>query len=134
MSEQDRFQERTVADGPDVDVLLRLEQGFWLEGAEFYREHLARKSMMVFPDPIGVMTRAQIIAGVQEGPRWTRVSMEDARLLDIGNGCLVLTYKALARRERLEFSYSVLAGSVYVREGDAWKLAFHQHTPSLASG
>ena len=111
--------------------LLGLEQGFWLGDVEYYRANLARKSIMVFPDPVGVLNRAQILAGIQSASRWVEVAMTDVQVLDLDVGPLILTYKAQARRERQEFTYTVLASSLYVFEEEAWKLAFHQHTPTV---
>jgi hypothetical protein len=113
----------------DRNTLLRMEREFWLGDAVFYRANLAMKSMMIFPDPIGVMTRSQVLESLEKSPRWDHVTMEDVRTLELDNGSVILTYRAFATRGKQQFSYSVLAGSLYVREENGWKLAFHQHTP-----
>lgn len=37
-----------------------LEHKFWLEGVERHEAPLAAEATMVFPEPVGVMTRAAI--------------------------------------------------------------------------
>jgi hypothetical protein len=115
----------------DRNTLLELERGFWLGDLDFYRANLAMKAMMIFPDPIGVMTRSQILESMEKSPRWNHVAMEDVRVLELDIDFVILTYRASATRSKQQFSYSVLAGSLYVRKENGWKLAFHQHTPIL---
>jgi hypothetical protein len=108
--------------------LLGLERRFWLEGADFYRENLAEDVLLVFPGA-GLMRRADAVAGIEAAPRWLRVDIRDEQLLQLGPESRLLCYKALAHREG-EAEYSALVSSVYVRRGGAWKLLFHQQSPS----
>lgn len=105
-----------------------LERRFWLDGAEFYRQHLAEEVLMVFPG-VGAMNRPDAIAGVEAAPRWTHVEMVDEHIMEIGSSTRILCYRAKARREE-DGEYSVLVSSLYVREGGEWKLKFHQQTPT----
>lgn len=111
-------------------VLVDLERKFWLNGADFYREHLADEFLMLFPG-IGVMGRDEAIQGIEAGPRWTGVEIGDARVLDLGPGTRLLCYQASGRR-RGEGEYAALVSSVYVNRDGAWKLTFHQQSPATA--
>jgi hypothetical protein len=44
-----------------------------------------------------------------------------------------VTYKATARRPGKGEPYVVRASSADVRDGEAWKLAFHQQTPLVTA-
>ena len=109
------------------DLLFGLEEKFWTEGAGYYADHLAPAAMMVFPDPAGVLVKDEIASSLQ-GPRWDEVSLEEHRLLELGEDSALVTYKATAIRDGGE-PYVARASSAYVRDGDAWKLVFHQQTP-----
>lgn len=110
-----------------IDFLIDLERKFWLEGAEFYREHLADDFLMLFPG-VGLMRRAEAIEGVEGGRRWTEVDIHDELILDLGPDNRLLCYEAKARREG-EAEYSALVSSVYVRRDGTWKLTFHHQSP-----
>lgn len=110
------------------DHLFGLEEKFWTEGAEYYRRHLAPSAIMVFPDPPGVLIQNEIVSAVA-GQRWSSVELEEHRLLELDDQSAVVTYKATARRGADGAPYVARASSAYVRDGAAWKLAFHQQTP-----
>lgn len=46
-----------------LQELMDLERGFWLEGADYYRQHLADDFVMLFPG-VGPMQRKQAIEGI----------------------------------------------------------------------
>ena len=106
--------------------LLEMERRFWLDGADFYRQNLAGDVLMVFPG-VGAIGRADIIAGVEDAPRWIEVEIENEHTRDLAPDARLLCYRAAARRQE-GAEYSAFVSSVYVRRDDAWKLAFHQHT------
>ena len=110
------------------DELFDLERHFWTEGADYYRSTLAPAAIMVFPEPAGVLMRDEIASSVQDGARWTEVALEEHRVLELSDDAAVVTYKATARRPDGP-PYVARASSAYVRDGNAWKLAFHQQTP-----
>jgi hypothetical protein len=111
----------------DMD-LPELERRFWLDGADFYHQHLAGDVLMVFPGA-GVLNRSEAIGGVEAAPRWTHVELLDPRIMEVRPGTRMLCYRARARRQAGS-EYSVPASSLYVRQGGEWKLAFHQQTLS----
>jgi len=108
------------------DLLFALEERFWLEGAEYYRRHLADDALMVFAD--SVLVSDQIPGTLKDDPRWTQVALEEHRLIELGHGAAVVTYKATARRDGAS-PYVARASSAYVNDGRSWRLAFHQQTP-----
>jgi hypothetical protein len=116
------------------EAVLDLERGFWLGDAGFYEDNLASRAMMVFPDPVGLMTKGQVLDSIKHAPRWAVVEMDAVRFLELGQDTVLVSYRARARRPRQQFDYSVLASSLYVREQGRLKLAFHQHTPTMRNG
>lgn len=109
------------------DHLFSLEEKFWTEGADYYARHLARAALMVFPEPTGVLVKDEIACAVPGG-RWSEVSLEEHRVLELTDRSALVTYKATAIRDGNE-PYVARASSAYVRDGNAWRLAFHQQTP-----
>lgn len=111
------------------DHLFRLEEKFWTEGADYYRQNLAYAAIMVFPDPAGVMVKDEIASSLARKERWLQVALEEHRLLELSDDAAVVTYKATAKRPDGGKPYVARASSAYVRDGSSWKLAFHQQTP-----
>jgi len=114
--------------------LWALEEKLWTAGAEYYREQLADPCEMVFPDPIGALTREEVITAVSTQDRWSRVRMDDRRCVPLTDTVLLLLYRARAQRGGERSTYGARAASVYVNRAGAWQLAFHQQTPHLAEG
>ena len=110
------------------DDLLTLEREFWKGDADFYRRHLSDHAVMVFPEPVGVLTRDQVLAALGSAPRWADVRIDDPRVVGLTGETAILTYKATARREGDAAPYVALVSSVYVNGDGRWLLAFHQHT------
>ncbi len=111
------------------DHLFDLEEKFWTEGPSFYESRLAYTALMVFPEPAGVLLKDEIAPSLAEKSRWAQVELEEHRLLELGEQAALITYKATAARADGGEPYRTRASSVYVRDGAAWKLAFHQQTP-----
>jgi hypothetical protein len=110
------------------DLLFAIEEKFWTGGAEHCRRYLAPSAIMVFPDPAGVLVSDEIVSTVA-GQRWSDVELEEHRVLELDDRSALVTYKATAHRASGEAPYVARASSAYVRDGAAWKLAFHQQTP-----
>lgn len=112
-----------------TETLLELERRLWKGDAEQFRALLADGALMAFPDPIGVLERDATIEAVEQAPRWQSVEFHDVRTVALGASAAVLSYRAVARRSPDEPSYTVRAGSCYVRSDDGWRLAYHHQTP-----
>lgn len=110
--------------------LLDLEERFWKGDATFYEQCLWEEAIMVFPAPVGMMTRERIIAAIAKGPRWTTVGFDGVHFSRPSRQTAILSYWAEARRESDGSKYTTFAGSLYVNEDDEWRLAFHQQTPT----
>jgi hypothetical protein len=108
--------------------LLSREEGFWRGDAEFYRQNLSDDSLLVFAEPIGVLTKGEAVESIDGSARWSDLNLQDARVLRLGPHAVMLTYKADARRDDGS-SYSALVSSGYVHTNGGWQLAFHQQTP-----
>lgn len=116
---------------PLEDELLALEAGFWKGDADFYQRHLTPDAVMAFADPVGVLTRAQVLRAIDDEQRWSEVSFEDSRLLFLTDQSCILSYKARARRgSGHNHAYIARACSAYVHTGERWKMGFHQQTPA----
>ncbi len=111
--------------------LMDLEEKFWKADSDFYERRLTDESLLVFQDPVGVLTKRETVASLAGAPRWTEVAFRDPHVAELGEGVALLSYRARARREPGDPEYVVLASSVYVRGGPEgpWRLAFHQQTP-----
>lgn len=117
----------------DSTELMALEEQFWKGDASFYDEHLAPDALMVFAGPGGVMSRDQIVESIRDSARWRDVRLSDVSTLQPAPGVTLVTYHASAARDGADARYTARATSVYVRNGSAWRLAFHQQTPLEAS-
>ncbi len=108
--------------------LLALERRFWTGDAQFYRHHLDDRCLTAFTAMAKVGTKDEIAATVGPQRRWRDVDIELKGLVEPTDDVAILTYEAAATRAD-GAPYSALVSSGYVKRGDAWKLAFHQHTP-----
>jgi len=112
-----------------MDRLVDLERGFWTGDGDFYRGNLTDDAVMVFPDPVGVLDRRSIVESISAASRWNNVEIGAPACVRVADGAALLTYRATAGREG-QPPYEALASSLYVERGGAWRLAFHQQTPS----
>jgi hypothetical protein len=108
-----------------------LEKQFWEGDAAFYEDNLSLDALMVFPQPVGVLTRSRIIESVRAAPRWSAVSFERMHFLQLNEDAVMLAYTARARRTGEHRDYVAIASSAYVRRSGRFWLAFHQQTPAL---
>jgi len=111
----------------DAGEIWEIEEGFWLDGPQFYQEHMFPGAHMTFPDPVGILKGEAILNGLKDAPRWEAVDMEEKTDLKVGD-TVVLAYRATGRREG-DTPYRALCSSTYVFRHQAWKLVSHQQTP-----
>jgi hypothetical protein len=118
----------------DIDpTLWTLEQSFWLEGLPAYRRSMSRDAVMVFPEPVGMLSGDVIIKVLNEAPRWSSVVMTERAVLRPSTEMAVIVYRAKARRG--EDAYEALCASSYCRPaGKDWTLVHHQQTPVEPAG
>jgi hypothetical protein len=115
----------------DRAMLEALEKQFWTGDAAFYDRNLARDALMMFAEPIGVLTRERVVDAVASSPRWGEVSLEQVRFVELDQYAGILSYRARARTKEDGAEYSALVSSVYVQRGGRCWLAFHQQTPDV---
>jgi hypothetical protein len=111
--------------------LYGIEKNSWTGDAQFYRENLAEKCMVVFTEMSGLKTREEVAAMITEPRRWQDLNLEDKKAVDLSDSAVLLSYKARARRSNGE-RYEALVSSAYVKENGRWRMAFHQQTPVAA--
>lgn len=113
------------------DELFAIEQGFWLDGADYFRAHLDADVMLVFPqagEMHGAQDRERVAATATSVNRWRDLSMTSRYLLTPVEDVAIISYRAdVIRADGLP--YAALIGSAYVRRADGWKLFHHQHSP-----
>lgn len=103
-----------------------MEEGFWMDGAEAYRRDLSDDSLMVFPG--SVSTKSETIESLNRYPRWSSVTFEDRRTVELSDATVALNYRASARRDGDATDYKAVATSIYVWRAGRWQLALHQQT------
>jgi len=121
----------------DEAHFIELERGFWLSDDAFCREHLADNALMVFPRPVGMVGREQIVVMAETATRispelkWAHVEINDVRVSRLSSDVTLILYHAEARHSESEPPYLVSICSVYTNQEGRWKLAFHQQTPDF---
>ena len=114
------------------DELLALERAGWdalssSEGADHYDRHLTRDALMAFP--FGVIDREQALEAIAAAQPWSRYEISDAHVVRLGQDAAVLVYRVTAARQG-QPEFDAVVSSTFVRDGSAWRLAFHQQSPT----
>jgi hypothetical protein len=114
-----------------VDDLFAIEQGFWLEGEDYFREHLDDHCLLAFPqmpEMHGARPREEVAATAQAPGRWRDLRVSSRQLVRPVPEVAIISYRADVLRADGE-PYAAFVSSAYVRREGGWKLAFHQHSP-----
>lgn len=109
------------------DDLLELEQGFWTQGADYYRAHLDDHVLVAVGEMASVMSRDAVVSTVR-GSRWHSPEIASKGLIEPAPGVALLTYAAKATKQD-GTAYAATVTSGYARRGQDWKMVFHQQTP-----
>jgi hypothetical protein len=109
-----------------AETLYALERALAHGDGDTYQRLLADSAVVVVPGM--TMDKPQTVAAMNASPGWDAIAFADQKLTELSDGAALLTYRFLGRRGD-DFDYKALMGSVYVRHGDEWRLAFHQQTP-----
>jgi hypothetical protein len=115
-----------------ADDCWRLEEQFWLGGADFYERTLAPDALMVLPDPVGVLDRQATIASIRAGARWQGVVFRDRHVVCPGPDVAMLVYAAVAHRGADSANYAARCSSTYLRAAGQWQLVLHHQAPMQA--
>lgn len=112
------------------EKLLKIEEGFWHEGADYYNEHIADEAVFVFP---GMRLGKQNgVDAADQAPRWNTLELTDMSLINLTDDIAILTYHAEGNREGQDEPYTGNITTVYRLESGEPKMVFHQHTPDPA--
>lgn len=106
--------------------LWECERRFWLEGSNFYREHVAPDAVLVFPIA-GIVDRAAGLAWARKAPRWTQVAFSN-RIFSRAAQTAVLAYEAHAEAAKTAHAYYACCSSTYIRVRESWMLIAHQQS------
>ena len=115
------------------DTLERLERKGWKalcdgSSSDFYERTMTDDALMVMANG-AVMDRASVIAALADAPPWADYEMEDVRVVPAGDRTACLVYRAKAfRTAGGEPAFDGVMSSVYVDDGDGWRLALYQQT------
>jgi hypothetical protein len=110
--------------------LMRLEKGFWIEGGDYYRDHVDSECLLAFPEMAGVRSNEEI-AEMNAGG-WKNVEIAERGIVEMAEDAVMLTYEVDAERGDGE-PYRALVSTGYVKRHGEWKMAFHQQTPLQAT-
>jgi uncharacterized protein (TIGR02246 family) len=116
-----------------AETLTELEERMWRanrEGDGAFYAGLVRDDALVV-SRYGVMGKDQIVAGIQANRNpYVKTELSEFRVVELGEDSALITYRAqvVALVNGSETELSVYATSVYVREGDSWRNAFHQQS------
>ena len=97
------------------------------EGADFYADLMSDDGLMVFPGMTA--DKDTCIAAIRAAEPWQSWTMDEIRVLDLGDGAGVITYLATAQRAN-ESTYNAYMSSTYARRDGRWQLILHQQSPA----
>jgi hypothetical protein len=107
-------------------TLTALERELADGDGDTYRRLLVDDAVVVVPG--ASLTKEQTAEAMDASPGWDAIDLADERVIRLADDVALLTYRFSGHRGD-DFAYTALMGSVYVRGGDGWKMAFHQQTP-----
>jgi hypothetical protein len=105
-------------------TLLDLDRRLAAGDGDTYRSILLPEAVVIVPG--ARMGRDDTAAAIDAGAGWDRFALTDPELRMVAD-LAVLTYRFDGSRG--DDTYRAIMASMYVRRDDAWRLAFHQHTP-----
>ncbi len=112
--------------------LLGLERQGWdslcdSTGADFYGRVMTDDGVMVLANG-AVMDRSGVVEALSQAPPWRTFEIDDVRVVRLGSDAAALVYLGTADRDDEQPAFVGAMSSVYVRQGDAWRLALYQQT------
>ena len=100
----------------------------WRAETRFDRDYLQRvlhPDFFEFGRSGRTWTRAETMA-TEGGEIDVVLPLPDLTICELGDGTVLVTYRSIVRHEELDYANR---SSIWVRDGDAWRLRFHQGTP-----
>lgn len=110
--------------------LRELEERFWRAGGdpEFWDRSFAEDGVIALAT--GLMDKHAVVAAQDAAEPWETFTIEEARVVELGEGVASISYRVTARRAGDDSDYRAVVSSVYVRRGGDWMLALHHQTPT----
>ena len=120
--------------GDNKQRLVELVQKAWeaniKEDAEFFRNFLIDEAVGV--NNFGIVDKASLIKQMEHysGVPFTKVSLEDPKVIVLNPGSALLIYKAIihAVKDGKELVFSDYVTTAFVKRDGKWKGAFQQHS------
>lgn len=114
------------------EALLALEVAGWRAlcdgtAAAFYGDLLSDDALMIVAGGI-VLTRAQAVASLADGPTWASFELDGVRSVELGPAVAALVYVGTGRRPGQEPFVAAMASTYRLVDG-RWRLALYQQTP-----
>jgi len=115
-------------------TLMQIERSGWdslcnSTGDTFYGQLMTDDAVMVLANG-AVMDRDAVVESLGQAPPWRKFEISDVRLVRTGTDSATLVYVGTAYRDDEEPAFVGTMSSVYLREGDDWRLALYQQTPN----
>ena len=111
------------------DDAWRIEESLWKGSPAAFADRVSSNCLMVFADPIGVISGTEAVEGINELERWVTVEMTGKQIARPSRDIAILAYRAEGRRD-VAPTYRAYCTSTYHRSGDGrWLLVQHQQTP-----
>ncbi len=114
--------------------LLALEEEMWRANREgdgaFYDRVLRDDALLV--SRFGFAGKQEVVPGIQANRNpFIRSELSDQRVVVLTDTSAFISYRAsyTALMEDGEHDFTVLATSIYVHDGEAWRSVLHQQTP-----
>lgn len=112
------------------EMLVAQEKQAWEEekkqNADFFREVMTDQFVAAEPD--GKRYSKEEVLRLIPTVRMTSYELTDFRVIRAGRDAAVLTYRVTVRETAEGNAARMLATTVWVRRGTAWKMTFHQKT------
>ena len=111
------------------DQVVELERGFWEKGndPEYFQDTMADSCLTVF-EPAGFIDKKSAVKMVADAKAWTDVKMQDVTVVELAPDAVALAYHGSGKQVGGK-DYRGSIQSVYVRQGDRWKLGMTVHQP-----
>jgi len=97
-------------------------------GDTFYGELMTDDGVMVLANG-AVMDRDAVVQSLGQAPPWHKFDITDVRLVRTGSDSATLVYVGTAYHDEEEPAFVGAMSSVYLRDGEDWRLALYQQTP-----
>jgi hypothetical protein len=108
-----------------AETLLGIERELASGDGDAYRRRLSEDAVVIVPGKL--LDKEATVAAMDASPGWTGFWVDECCSLRLDSNAALITYRLQGRRG--DFDYAAILSSVYVRNHDGWKLAFHQQTP-----